>query len=148
MRNNLHPALWGRDGWSFLKSCAEACDEASLPHYKALVQLLPEILPCEKCREHAREYIAKNPIADAASLSTWFHEFESAVSRRTNAARAPASFAPASSRSLTGAEALGYLGVGALLSVLILSGLALLRCLRGSSIKVRPAKMDYIKRAT
>lgn len=117
MRANVDPRRWGRDGWSFLRNCAEACDEASFPHYQALVALLPEILPCEKCRGHARTYVAQHPVEDAGSLATWLERFEGAVAQRTREERAPA--AP---------DLLAYAGLGALLAALALCCLAALRC--------------------
>ena len=134
MRTNLNPALWGRDGWAFLKSCAEACDEESLPHYKALVELLPHVLPCEKCRRHAREYIAQHPVQDAASMGRWVRDFEQAVRERVSGERQqqqqqqqPRRAGPSSP-----GEALAYLGVGALLSLLLLCALSMLRCTRAA----------------
>jgi hypothetical protein len=82
MRSNLNPKYWGPEGWAFLKSCARACDEESFPHYAALVKLLPHVLPCEKCRHHAEEYIQRNPPQSAQELLSWIEDFERAVRQR------------------------------------------------------------------
>jgi len=132
MRTNLNPALWGRDGWAFLKSCAEACDEESLPHYKALVELLPHVLPCEKCRRHAREYIARHPVEDAASMGRWVRDFEQAVRERVSGERQQQQQQPRRAGPSSPGEALAYLGVGALLSLLLLCALSMLRCTRAA----------------
>ena len=82
MRKNLNPKLWGRNGWTFLKQCAEACDEDSFPAYQQMISLLPEVLPCEKCRAHAREYILAHPPEPGEDLVRWFQDFERAVGER------------------------------------------------------------------
>ena len=81
MRANLSPSVWGRDSWSFLKKCAHAVDEESLPHYQALMSLLPHVLPCEQCRHHAKEYIAQHPLTSTDVLG-WLDAFEQSVTRR------------------------------------------------------------------
>jgi|LauGreSBDMM110SN_4_FD.fasta_scaffold11664_3 hypothetical protein len=122
MRTNLNPKFWGRDGWSFLKSCAVACDEETFSHYLALVNLIPDVLPCERCRHHAREYIRDNPPREASELVGWFERFEEAVRQRkeddggTNIKK-------------EGPEVLAYLGLGVLLSLLALCCISVLLCI-------------------
>ena len=134
MRTNLNPALWGRDGWAFLKSCAEACDDDSLPHYRALVELLPHVLPCEKCRRHARDYIAQHPVEDAASMGRWVRDFEQAVRERVSDERQQQQQQqqPRHAGPSRPGEVLAYLGVGALLSLLLLCAVSMLRCTRAA----------------
>jgi hypothetical protein len=81
MRRNVHPSVWGPPAWSFLQSIAVACDDTSAEAYRAFLELLPEVLPCERCRAHSREYIAKNPV-DTRNLAAWLRRFEERVSER------------------------------------------------------------------
>ena len=121
MRSNLNPKFWGAGGWSFLKSCAHACDEGSFAHYEALLTLLPHILPCEKCRFHAAAYISDHPPADSPDLVSWLEDFEKAVRLRKRQEE------PTIHRKETPA-ALAYLGLGFLLVVLAFCCLSALLC--------------------
>ena len=82
MRKNLSPKIWGKSGWSFLRNCAEACDDESFPRYKEFLNLLPDVLPCEKCRQHAREYLRLHPPKPGEDLTQWLEEFENTVRAR------------------------------------------------------------------
>lgn len=81
MRQNVDPALWGPSAWKFLDYCAKACDPGSAQSYKKWIELLPEVLPCEQCREHSAAYIASHPV-DTSDLNGWIKKFQSAVSHR------------------------------------------------------------------
>jgi hypothetical protein len=122
MRTNLNPKVWGPEGWSFLKSCAHACDEDSLPHYEALLSLLPHVLPCEKCRFHADTYISEHPPGKASDLVRWLEDFEKAV-RVRKMQEEP------SERRQDGVASLSYLGLGVLLVILAFCCLSALLCL-------------------
>jgi len=126
MRKNLNPRVWGKTGWSFLKHCAEACDEESFPRYLEFLQLLPEVLPCEKCRKHASEYLARNPPRNGEDLARWVEDFEANVRARKEEERAEASEAPGFSR--------GYLLLGLLLVIMVLAlcCISVLLCIRRS----------------
>jgi hypothetical protein len=67
-----------------LQSTAVACDESSADAYRAFIELLPEVLPCERCRTHARDYIARNPV-DTRDLTAWLKRFEEHVAVRKQA---------------------------------------------------------------
>ena len=82
MRKNLNPQVWGKNGWTFLKQCAEACDEDSFPAYLNMISLLPDVLPCEKCRAHARAYVRDHPPKPGEDLVEWFQAFERSVGER------------------------------------------------------------------
>ena len=82
-RANLDPKAWGPPGWAFLSACAAACDEESAAAYRAFFQLLPNVLPCESCRAHAREYVRVHP-PDAAALVAWLERVRRAVAQRTS----------------------------------------------------------------
>ena len=82
MRQNLSPKVWGPQGWDFLHNCLYASDESSRLAYLQLLHLLPSILPCASCREHASLYIAKNRPEDASDLKQWLVAFREAVADR------------------------------------------------------------------
>lgn len=126
MRKNLSPKVWGRTGWNFLKHCAEACDEESFPRYLELLRLLPEVLPCEKCRRHAAEYLARNPPRRGEDLAKWIEDFEAAVRARKQEEREEDSAGPGFTR--------GYLLLGLLLIILVLAlcCISVLVCIRRS----------------
>jgi hypothetical protein len=81
MRQNVDPKVWGPSAWSFLHHCVTACDESCSNSYQKFLELLPEVLPCEKCREHSKVYIAANPV-DTSNLVSWLDRFRSAVAKR------------------------------------------------------------------
>ncbi len=87
MRQNLSPQVWGRHGWDFLEHCLYAYDATSRIAYLQLLHLLPSILPCESCREHAALYLVKNPPEDAADLRQWLAVFRDAVAERVKGKR-------------------------------------------------------------
>jgi hypothetical protein len=81
MRQNVDPKVWGPSAWSFLHHCVTAYDETCSNSYKNFLELLPEVLPCERCREHSGAYIAANPV-DTSNLVSWLDRFRSAVAKR------------------------------------------------------------------
>lgn len=78
MRQNIDPKLWGSSGWTFLKYCAEGSDACS---FETLLNALPDILPCEECRFHCRQYVDTHPVVDG-DFALWMQEFQDAVSAR------------------------------------------------------------------
>lgn len=81
MRANVDPRIWGPSAWKFLEHCAEAIDEKSIDSFRRLVDLLPDVLPCEACREHSAKYIATHPLS-GNDVKSWLKDFKSAVSLR------------------------------------------------------------------
>ena len=81
MRQNVNPTIWGPHAWAFLRHCATACDETCSASYKQFLELLPEVLPCQQCREHCGAYIADNPV-DTTDLVSWLDRFREAVAKR------------------------------------------------------------------
>jgi hypothetical protein len=77
----VDPRLWGPPAWQFLRHAAEACDASSSDAYRKFFSLLPEILPCEKCRAHSSEYLAQVPI-DTSNLEAWVDAFQRDVAFR------------------------------------------------------------------
>jgi hypothetical protein len=88
MRENVDPKTWGPPAWTFLESCAKACDEASAQSYRDFLGLLPDVLPCEQCRVHSAEYISKNPV-DTDNLTDWIRRFKRAVASQKARATTP-----------------------------------------------------------
>lgn len=86
MRENVDPALWGPAAWKFLDYLAKACDAESAPSYRRFIELLPDVLPCERCREHSAVYIAEHPV-DTSDLEGWLKNFQDAVSHRKSQER-------------------------------------------------------------
>ena len=84
MRKNVHPRIWGRSGWTFLRNSVRACDEESMPFYQTLMHTLPQILPCEKCRKHAAVFLQENPICKDTDMEEWINKFEETVAERKN----------------------------------------------------------------
>lgn len=81
MRQNVDPKIWGTCAWTFLRHCAEACDDTCQESYRQFIELLPEVLPCEQCREHSGRYIMENPV-DTDDLVSWIDRFRLAVAER------------------------------------------------------------------
>lgn len=81
MRKNLDPRIWGPSAWTFLKHCATACDDSCAKSYKSFIELLPDVLPCEQCRNHSGIYIAENPV-DTDDLVGWIERFRQTVAER------------------------------------------------------------------
>ena len=84
MRTDVDPSVWGSSGWAFLRNCLNSSDAASRPYHQQLLRLLPEVLPCGRCRRHSREYLGMHPPEQAPNLSGWLRDFEEAVRRRTS----------------------------------------------------------------
>lgn len=85
MRENLDPKQWGPCAWNFMENCAKGCDGVSMAAYEEFVRLIPDLLPCEACRNHASEYIKMHPVirSDPAAWVRAFREHvAAAVARR------------------------------------------------------------------
>jgi hypothetical protein len=87
MRANVEPEIWGPSGWHFLTHCLEAYDASTRPAYIQLLQLLPAVLPCAKCRQHAAMYLVKHPPDDSDDLGKWLRDFRTAVAVRVASER-------------------------------------------------------------
>ena len=102
MRVSIPPEIWGPSAWQFLEHCAAGLDAASAPSYRRLVELLPDVLPCAKCREHCRSYLASHPV-DLERPVPWLQDFKASVSaNKVEACLAPAASAapPPATRSI------------------------------------------------
>lgn len=91
---------WGPSLWQILHGLAERIGKLVVPSYRddekrqwiLLIELLPKIIPCPMCREHAQQWILQNPvkgIKDIPSdelydwLSNWIYRFHESVNART-----------------------------------------------------------------
>ena len=91
---------WGPPLWSILHTLAEYGGKAVTPLYQEderrqwilLIQLLPKMIPCPKCREHVDEWLIQRPILPVKTLpysqlyewlTTWVYDFHEDVNRRT-----------------------------------------------------------------
>lgn len=82
MRKNLDPAIWGPGAWDFLHNTVSAVDGASRGSYDRLMGLLPDVLPCASCREHAARYVREHPPDAAQRLDVWLQDFERDIRQR------------------------------------------------------------------
>lgn len=130
MRKNVNPSVWGRTGWMFLKHCAQACDDESFPRYLEFLHLLPEVLPCEKCRKHARDYLSTRPPKPGESLTAWVEDFEASV-RQRKAAEDAASSRRSGEERLMRWSSWALVGFVLLVLVLLLCLTSLLLCATG-----------------
>lgn len=65
----MDPNVWGKHGWIFLHSITMAYPEKPTQNdkvnYKNFFELLSNVLPCDVCREHFKQYINEIPIDNA-----------------------------------------------------------------------------------
>lgn len=81
MRLNVPTSEWGEAGWAFLDACARGVDGASVQFFSRLAELLPDVLPCEKCRRHAGQYLSQHPV-DTGDPVGWLRRFRSFATPR------------------------------------------------------------------
>ena len=70
------PVEWGPTLWKILHSFAERSGRITNPMFQAdekrqwvlLLTTLPQVIPCDHCREHAAAWIATHPIAPLRDL--------------------------------------------------------------------------------
>ena len=67
-RVNIDSNIWGPKGWFFLDYCIlsfpDNPTQADKDGFKNFLTSLKIVLPCQKCRKHFTEYIAKNPLTN------------------------------------------------------------------------------------
>ena len=81
---------WGPSFWFFLHTSSLAYPVTpSSPHVKAAIDfliLLPNLLPCPYCQQHARDYVSKANLVQATmsrqSLFEFYVHFHNAVNQR------------------------------------------------------------------
>ena len=66
MRANINTSVWGRAGWTFLRSIAESYpqvpSDTDKEQFKSFFESLRYMLPCEKCRMNYSSHIAEVPL--------------------------------------------------------------------------------------
>ena len=84
MRKNLDPNYWGPSAWLFLETCLEGAehDTKAKKAQIELYRLLPDLLPCERCREHTKEYLYHNPPSLKSDLRDWLSTFKETIRQR------------------------------------------------------------------
>jgi hypothetical protein len=67
-RINIDPTFWGPKGWFFIDSIVLSYPDRPKPEdqqmFKNFILSLETILPCEGCRYHYGEFVAKNPLTN------------------------------------------------------------------------------------
>jgi hypothetical protein len=91
---------WGPALWTILHVLAEKSGHTIFPSFRdeekrqwiLLIEIMPKMIPCPNCREHAQAWILAHPIKlikDMGSdeiheyLTTWVYEFHENVNQRT-----------------------------------------------------------------
>jgi hypothetical protein len=88
---------WGPSLWTILHALAEKGGKAfnqddEKRQWILLIEIMPKMIPCPNCREHAQAWILKNPITAIKTLANnemydwltnWVYEFHEDVNRRT-----------------------------------------------------------------
>lgn len=119
MRKNVDPKLWGPPAWQFLRHAAQACDADSADAYRKFFALLPEVLPCEKCRAHSSDYLTQVPV-DTSDLEAWVEAFQRDVSSRKASAGAwGGAGAPSRSLILVVSILVGFVAAALLIFTLV-----------------------------
>lgn len=91
---------WGPSLWQIMHALAERGGKVITPSFREdekrqwilFIEIMPKMIPCPNCREHAQEWIVKNPITAIKEvgtsemydwLTTWVYNFHEDVNRRT-----------------------------------------------------------------
>lgn len=81
----VQPTLWGPGAWNMLFSCAWTAKPKQMAELRALVfELVPTLLPCDKCRKHypanARKAFRAVPVVTTPEhMFRWLHELKRLV---------------------------------------------------------------------
>lgn len=87
----ISPNVWGPSTWAFIHLTAmaepENFDKSRLVFYKQLFLLLQELLPCERCRIHLKQNMAKlkdiEKIRSKRELFDWTTDIHNKVNEMT-----------------------------------------------------------------
>lgn len=91
---------WGPSLWTIMHTLAERGGKVITPLYRddekrqwiLLIEIMPKMIPCPNCREHAQQWILQHPITAIKEVSdsdlydwitTWVYDFHEDVNRRT-----------------------------------------------------------------
>ena len=73
---NISPSLWGANGWVFMHNVSlsyplSPTEKDKMSFYSFFVSI-GNVLPCEACRVHYKEFVEKNSLTDAlVSKAEW-----------------------------------------------------------------------------
>ena len=70
---------WGSFVWKFIHKIASITP--SVLDFKNFINTLVQTLPCEKCVNHAKEYVNTHPIIQNTNVFEWSHAFHSHVNQ-------------------------------------------------------------------
>lgn len=97
VENSLYdPVEWGPIVWRYLHSLTERLgvsgqDNNEAQYIQTMLRMLPQIIPCRECQQHAREYIKLHPVPLLINLRgetlrrtvrEWLFTFHTAVRTR------------------------------------------------------------------
>lgn len=81
----VHPSLWGPATWQLLFACAWSCPADRVDALRRVaMELVPTLLPCDRCREHARRNLARATPRDprtARDVFRWLHSLKREIAR-------------------------------------------------------------------
>tara|TARA_B000000477_G_C6084250_1_gene224633 strand:+ start:214 stop:633 length:420 start_codon:yes stop_codon:yes gene_type:complete len=86
----MDPEKWGYHGWYFIHNIALGYDETfsyqKKQNYINFFNVISDVIPCEKCSKHYKEYILKNPpnIKNKDSLFKWTVDIHNNVNKILN----------------------------------------------------------------
>ena len=86
----MDPEKWGYHGWNFIHNIALGYDETfsyqKKQNYINFFDVISDVIPCEKCSKHYKEYISKNRpnIKNKDSLFKWTVDIHNKVNERIN----------------------------------------------------------------
>ena len=92
-------AHWGPILWSVLHALAQKSGRAIFPTFRDdevrqwinLIQVMPQMIPCDNCRTHVKEWLVRRPITDIKNLPyaslndwiiTWVYDLHEEVNQR------------------------------------------------------------------
>jgi|Laugresu1bdmlbdd_1035124.scaffolds.fasta_scaffold22563_3 hypothetical protein len=90
---------WGPSLWTILHALAEKAGRPIFPSFREdekrqwthFIEIMPKMIPCPNCREHAQNWVIAHPMKAAKDLGadefhewmvTWVYEFHEDVNRR------------------------------------------------------------------
>ena len=86
----MDPEKWGYHGWNFIHNIALGYDETfsyqKKQNYINFFDVISDVIPCEKCSKHYKEYISKNRpnIKNKDSLFKWTVDIHNNVNKILN----------------------------------------------------------------
>jgi len=80
------PNLWGKHFWYTMEAIACTMNQEKKEHVEKVLNELQYLLPCEKCKNHYREYMKENPVSNHLEnpihLLRWMHKLKCNIKYR------------------------------------------------------------------